>query len=142
MGKLNLNRVAMPRLDPKIRVRNFNEQAREEANRCLQCHKHLCIEGCPVGGDIPDFVKAIGNGDLPEAVRILKSKNSLPGICGRVGFALRRLSASLHARWLKRVLLWLSAGWSGLLPTGNGIIYRQQAHHHLSLIPVVNEWLW
>ena len=82
----------MPRLDPKIRIRNFNEvalgysleQAQEEANRCIQCHKHLCVEGCPVGGDIPDFIKAIGNGDLPEAVRILKSKNSLPGICGRV----------------------------------------------------------
>ncbi len=92
MGKLNLNRVPMPRLDPKIRVRNFNEvalgysleQAREEANRCLQCSKHYCVEGCPVVEDIPDFIKAIVNGDLPEAVRILKSKNSLPGICGRV----------------------------------------------------------
>ncbi len=82
----------MPRLDPKIRVRNFNEvalgysleQAREEANRCLQCSKHYCVEGCPVVVDIPDLIKAIVNGDLPEAVRILKSKNSLPGICGRV----------------------------------------------------------
>lgn len=82
----------MPRLDPKIRVRNFNEvalgysleQAREEANRCLQCSKHYCVEGCPVVEDIPDLIKAIVNGDLPEAVRILKSKNSLPGICGRV----------------------------------------------------------
>ena len=82
----------MPRLDPKIRVRNFNEvalgysleQAREEANRCLQCSRHYCVEGCPVVEDIPDFIKAIGKGDLPEAVRILKSKNSLPGICGRV----------------------------------------------------------
>ena len=92
MAKVNLNRLPMPRQDPEIRVRNFNEvalgysleQAREEASRCIQCPKRSCTEGCPVGVDIPDFVKAIGAGDMPEAVRILKSKNSLPGICGRV----------------------------------------------------------
>ena len=92
MAKVNLNRLPMPRQDPEIRVRNFNEvalgysleQAREEASRCIQCPKRTCTEGCPVGVDIPDFVKAIGAGDMPEAVRILKSKNSLPGICGRV----------------------------------------------------------
>jgi glutamate synthase (NADPH/NADH) small chain len=73
-------------------VRNFNEvalgysleQAQEEASRCIQCPKHACAEGCPVGVDIPGFIKAIGDGDMPEAVMILKSKNSLPGICGRV----------------------------------------------------------
>jgi glutamate synthase (NADPH/NADH) small chain len=42
------------------------------------------MDGCPVEVDIPDFIKAIRDGDMPEAVRILKSKNSLPGICGRV----------------------------------------------------------
>ncbi len=92
MAKLNLNRVEMPRQDPKVRGKNFNEvalgysleQAKEEASRCIQCKKRNCIEGCPVGVDIPDFIKAIRDGDMPEAVRILKSKNSLPGICGRV----------------------------------------------------------
>ena len=92
MAKLNLNRVEMPRQDPKVRGRNFNEvalgysleQAKEEAGRCIQCPKRSCTEGCPVNVDIPDFIKAVGDGDMPEAVRILKSKNALPGICGRV----------------------------------------------------------
>ena len=92
MAKLNLNRVPMPRQDPKLRGRNFNEvalgygldQAKEEASRCIQCPKRNCVDGCPVGVDIPDFIKAIGEDNMPEAVRILKSKNSLPGICGRV----------------------------------------------------------
>ncbi len=92
MPKLNLNREPMPRQDPKVRSKNFNEvalgysaeQALAEANRCIQCPKRPCTEGCPVNVDIPDFIKAIHEGDMPEAVRILKSKNSLPGICGRV----------------------------------------------------------
>jgi glutamate synthase (NADPH/NADH) small chain len=92
MAKLNLNRVPMPRQDPKVRGKNFNEvalgysleQAQEEASRCIQCVKRNCVAGCPVGVDIPDFIKALGEGDMPQAVRILKSKNALPGICGRV----------------------------------------------------------
>ncbi len=92
MAKLNLNRMPMPRQDPKLRAKNFNEvalgysaeQAKAEANRCIQCPKRSCVEGCPVDIDIPGFIKAIREGDMPEAVRILKDKNSLPGICGRV----------------------------------------------------------
>ncbi len=75
-----------------LRARNFDEvalgysarQAQVEANRCIQCPKHSCIDGCPVEIDIPGFIKAIRDEDMPEAVRILKDKNSLPGICGRV----------------------------------------------------------
>jgi glutamate synthase (NADPH/NADH) small chain len=92
MAKLNLNRVPMPRQDPKARAKNFNEvalgysleQAQEEASRCIQCPKRNCVAGCPVGVDIPDFIQALRDGNMPEAVRILKSKNALPGICGRV----------------------------------------------------------
>jgi len=92
MAELNLNRVEMPRQDPKKRGKNFNEvalgysleQAKEEASRCIQCKKRNCVTGCPVGVDIPDFIQAIRDGDMPEAVRILKSKNALPGVCGRV----------------------------------------------------------
>ena len=92
MAKLNLNREPMPRQDPKVRGKNFNEvalgysaeQAKAEASRCIQCPKHPCIDGCPVEIDITGFIKAILDGDMPEAVRILKDKNSLPGICGRV----------------------------------------------------------
>ena len=92
MAKLDLNRVSMPRQAPGLRARNFNEvalgysleQAQAEASRCIQCPRHPCIDGCPVEIDIPGFIKAVGDGDMPEAVRILKDKNSLPGICGRV----------------------------------------------------------
>ena len=92
MPKLDLNRVPMPKQAPEVRARNFNEvalgytaeQAQAEANRCIQCPKRSCVEGCPVGVDIPDFIKAVREGDMPEAVRVLKGKNSLPGICGRV----------------------------------------------------------
>jgi len=90
--KVNLNRVPIPKQEAAERAKNFNEvalgygeqQAIEEANRCLQCPKPTCKEGCPVNVDIPEFIKALQEGDMPEAVRILKSKNSLPGICGRV----------------------------------------------------------
>jgi len=92
MAKLNLNRESMAKQDPKTRGKNFDEvalgysaeQAKAEASRCLQCPKHACIDGCPVEIDIPGFIKAVLDDNMPEAVRILKDKNSLPGICGRV----------------------------------------------------------
>ncbi|HEY49420.1 MAG TPA: NADPH-dependent glutamate synthase [Dehalococcoidia bacterium] len=92
MAKLDLNRVPMPKQTAKARVKNFNEvalgytdeDALAEASRCIQCKKRGCTEGCPVEVDIPEFIAAIRDGDMPEAVRILKSKNALPGICGRV----------------------------------------------------------
>jgi len=82
----------MPHQTPKVRARNFNEvalgyshdMAIQEANRCIQCPKRPCIDGCPVNVDIPDFIKALRDHNMPEAVRILKNKNALPGICGRV----------------------------------------------------------
>ena len=90
--KLNLNRVEMPRQDPHVRGKNFKEvalgysaeQAKEEADRCIQCPKKPCVSGCPVNVDIPDFIEAMRKGDMAAAVRILKSKNALPGVCGRV----------------------------------------------------------
>ena len=92
MAKLNLNRVPMPRQDPILRGKNFKEvalgygkeEAQKEANRCIQCPRHPCKGGCPVGVDIPEFIKALREDNMPEAARILKGKNSLPGICGRV----------------------------------------------------------
>jgi len=92
MAKLDLNRVEMSRQDPQKRAGNFDEvalgyseqDAMKEANRCIQCKKRNCTAGCPVGVDIPEFIKALREGDMPSAVNILKGKNSLPGICGRV----------------------------------------------------------
>lgn len=82
----------MPRQDPKARAKNYNEvalgyteeMALKEANRCIQCPKRPCIEGCPVNVDIPEFINALRANNMPEAVKILKGKNALPGICGRV----------------------------------------------------------
>jgi glutamate synthase (NADPH/NADH) small chain len=92
MAKLDLNRVEMPKQEPLVRAKNYSEvalgytdeQALAEASRCIECKKRPCVEGCPVDVDIPEFIKAIREGDMPEAVKILKSKNSLPAICGRV----------------------------------------------------------
>lgn len=92
MAKLDLNRVPMPKQSPIKRVLNFQEvalgytrkRAITEASRCLQCPKKPCIEGCPVGVDIPEFIEQLREANLAQAVRILKAKNSLPAICGRV----------------------------------------------------------
>ncbi len=92
MAELDLNRVPMPKQEPVARAKNFNEvalgysqeEALAEASRCIQCKKRSCMEGCPVGVDIPEFVQALRDGDMAEAARILKSKNALPAICGRV----------------------------------------------------------
>ena len=75
-----------------VRARNYeevalgynDEMALQEANRCIKCPKRPCVEGCPVNVDIPDFITALRDNNMPEAVRILKTKNSLPGVCGRV----------------------------------------------------------
>ena len=71
MAKINLNREEMPRQAPDIRKNNFNEvalgyneeQARNEASRCISCSKRPCTIGCPVGVDIPDFIAAFNKGD-------------------------------------------------------------------------------
>ncbi|HQE97929.1 MAG TPA: FAD-dependent oxidoreductase, partial [Methanothrix sp.] len=91
-GKIDLDRVEMPKQSPEKRRHNFQEvalgyraeQAAKEANRCIQCKKPKCVEGCPVGVEIPAFILALRDGDMPGAVQALKRKNSLPGICGRV----------------------------------------------------------
>jgi glutamate synthase (NADPH/NADH) small chain len=92
MGKLNLNRVSMPKQTPEERGKNFDEvaygytheQALEEASRCIQCKKRNCTVGCPVGVDIPEFILALRDDNMHEAVSALKAKTALPGICGRV----------------------------------------------------------
>jgi glutamate synthase (NADPH/NADH) small chain len=60
------------------------EMALQEAERCLQCKNEPCVRGCPVEVPIPQFIMALREGDMREAVRVLKSKNNLPAICGRV----------------------------------------------------------
>jgi glutamate synthase (NADPH/NADH) small chain len=90
--KLDPNRRAMPKQTPWERIRNFDEVALgypvetavAEAKRCLQCKKPLCNQGCPVGIDIPGFIKCIVEGDIAAGVKKIKETNALPAICGRV----------------------------------------------------------
>ncbi len=90
--KPKIPRQKMPEQEPKVRAKNFNEVpfgytpelAQLESNRCLQCKKPKCIEGCPVEIDIPAFIKLINEGDFIGAARKLKERNSLPAVCGRV----------------------------------------------------------
>jgi len=85
-------RVEMRVLDPEIRIKSFQEvalgylpdEAKLEAERCLECKNALCIKGCPVGIDIPSFIKQIKEGNLKEAYKIITKQNKFPGICGRV----------------------------------------------------------
>jgi len=82
----------MPKQPPEVRKSNFQEvvlgysydQARAEAKRCLQCKRPKCMDGCPVGVAIPEFIREIRDENLAAAARVLKRRNSLPGICGRV----------------------------------------------------------
>jgi glutamate synthase (NADPH/NADH) small chain len=86
------NRVRMPEQDPQVRARNFlevptgytPEMAKEEAARCLQCKNPGCVDGCPVGIDIPGFIKLVKEGEFTQSIRNVWSQNSLPAICGRV----------------------------------------------------------
>src|SRR5512136_1547650 len=82
----------MPKQEPKVRAKNFNEvalgyneeEALEEASRCLQCVKPQCVSGCPVEVPIPDFIKCIRERKYGEAIAKIKTKNALPAVCGRV----------------------------------------------------------
>ena len=90
--RMKIPRQEMPVQTPEDRVQNFQEVAlgytlelaKREAERCLQCKEPHCMEGCPVEVRIPEFIKAVRDGDMAEAVKIMKDKNNLPAICGRV----------------------------------------------------------
>ena len=86
-------RVEMNELDPEYRSLSrkeevnlglTEEQALTEAKRCLDCANPGCIEGCPVGVDIPRFIKNIERGEFLEAAKTLKETSALPAVCGRV----------------------------------------------------------
>lgn len=86
-------RVQMPELAPAYRATTRLEEvnigltpemAMQEAKRCLDCPKPTCVEGCPVGIHIPDFIKHIEHGDFLQAASILKETSALPAVCGRV----------------------------------------------------------
>jgi glutamate synthase (NADPH/NADH) small chain len=92
MAKINPKKTAMREQTPQERIKNFKEvpygysegDAVLEAQRCLKCKKPTCIAGCPVEIDIPGFISKIAEKDFKNAIKILKKKNVLPAICGRV----------------------------------------------------------
>ena len=85
-------RQQMKKQKPEERINNFKEvacgfnkeEALAEAERCLQCKNRPCVDGCPVEVPIPDFIDKILEEDFDDAVDIIKCKNALPAICGRV----------------------------------------------------------
>lgn len=90
--RIGIARVAMNELAPDYRItcneevnQGLNrEQALLEASRCLDCPEPLCTTGCPVGINIPKFIKNIERGEILEAARTLKETSALPAVCGRV----------------------------------------------------------
>ncbi len=91
---INKSKVKTPMREqaPEARILNFNEvpfgyseeEAALEAQRCIQCKKRPCVDGCPVGIDIPGFIDLVSKKDFEAALRLVKEKNFLPAICGRV----------------------------------------------------------
>lgn len=91
--RMQVERVEMPELPPAYRAHSLHEevnrglseqQAIREASRCLDCANPGCIKGCPVGIDIPGFIKNIERGEILKAARVLKKTSALPAVCGRV----------------------------------------------------------
>jgi glutamate synthase (NADPH/NADH) small chain len=90
--RTQMERLHMPEQDPDQRNKNFTEvnlglteeQAIHEARRCIDCPNPTCITGCPVGINIPKFIKKIEAGEFLDAAKVLKETNALPAVCGRV----------------------------------------------------------
>ncbi|MBQ4474330.1 MAG: NADPH-dependent glutamate synthase [Lachnospiraceae bacterium] len=85
-------RVPVREQDPQVRAHNFEEvclgynqqEAMEEASRCLNCKNARCMTGCPVSIDIPAFIAQVKEGEIAEAYQIISKYSSLPAVCGRV----------------------------------------------------------
>ncbi|MDD6097250.1 MAG: NADPH-dependent glutamate synthase [Oscillospiraceae bacterium] len=92
MANMSLKKNEMPVQDPEVRSRNFSEvalgyteeQAVDEAKRCLNCKNRPCVGGCPVQIDIPSFISKVAEGEFEEAYKIITAASSLPAVCGRV----------------------------------------------------------
>lgn len=92
MPNMSLKKNEMPVQAPNVRNKNFlevalgytEEQAIDEANRCLNCKNKPCVNGCPVSIDIPAFIEKIKVRDFEGAYQIISRSSSLPAVCGRV----------------------------------------------------------
>ncbi|MBD5159197.1 MAG: NADPH-dependent glutamate synthase [Ruminococcus sp.] len=92
MANMSLKKNEMPVQNPETRNRNFREvalgyteeQAIDEAKRCLHCKNKPCVSGCPVQINIPDFIAQVADGNFEQAYKIITESSSLPAVCGRV----------------------------------------------------------
>lgn len=90
--RMKLDRIEMPERDAAERAQSFDEvnlgltakMAQLEAMRCLECKRPKCVDGCPVGIQIDEFVKLVAEGSIGAAAEIIQRDNLLPAICGRV----------------------------------------------------------
>lgn len=87
-----MKKVPVREQDPTERVVNFGEvclgynqeEAMQEASRCLNCKKAVCVDGCPVAIDIPRFIQKIKMGNIEQAYQVISRSSALPAVCGRV----------------------------------------------------------
>lgn len=87
-----LNKVPVREQEPKVRATNFEEvclgyneeEAVEEAARCLNCKNAQCMKGCPVSINIPGFISEVKNRNFEKAYEIISESSALPAVCGRV----------------------------------------------------------
>ena len=92
MANMSLQKNPMPSQDPNVRNKNFEEvalgyteeQALDEAARCLNCKNRACMQGCPVMVHIPEFIAEVAKGDFEAAYQIISNTSALPAVCGRV----------------------------------------------------------
>ena len=92
MPNMRMDKNPMPSQDPNVRNKNFDEvalgyteeQALDEAARCLNCKNHPCMDGCPVQISIPEFIQKIVEKDFEGAYQVINRSSSLPAVCGRV----------------------------------------------------------
>lgn len=92
MPNMQMNKTPAGEQEPEVRAHNFkevtscytDEEALNEAQRCLNCKNKPCVSGCPVGVRIPEFIEKIREGCISEAYDIIKTTNGLPAVCGRV----------------------------------------------------------
>ncbi|MBR2928000.1 MAG: NADPH-dependent glutamate synthase [Oscillospiraceae bacterium] len=92
MPNMSLKKNEMPTQSAELRQKNFEEvalgyteaQALDEALRCLNCKNSPCVQGCPVGVHIPQFIAKVAEGDFEAAYQIISQDSSLPAVCGRV----------------------------------------------------------
>ena len=92
MPNMQQTKTKMPELDPAYRASCFEEvavgyseeDAVNEAKRCLNCKNRPCVSGCPVNVRIPDFIAAVAEGDFERGYEIITGTNALPAVCGRV----------------------------------------------------------